>query len=67
MKFNHSESKFFLTFLIPRVKKKIISFTALKGNFKKIRKIRLCVSKKNPEALEVLGRVKTLTYPWGGC
>ena len=40
--------------------------TALKGNLK-LRKIGLCVSKKNPEALEVLGRVKTLTYPWGGC
>ena len=66
MKFNHSESKFFTNLLDPRVKKKIIPFTALKGNLK-LRKIRLCVSKKNPEALEVLGRVKTLTYPWGGC
>ena len=66
MKFNHSESKFFPNLPDPRIKKKIISFTALKGNLK-LRKIRLCVSKKNPEALEVLGRVKTLTYPWGGC
>jgi hypothetical protein len=33
----------------------------------KMRNIRFCVSKKDPEALEVLGRVKTLTYPWGGC
>ncbi len=66
MKFNHSESSFFLTSLIPKVRKDA-SLYSLQEKFKKQRNIRLCVPKKDPEALEVPGRVKTLTYAWGGC
>ena len=64
MKLDHSESRFFPNLPDPRVKEDY-PFFIFKGN--SIRKIRFCVSKKSPEALEVLGRVKTLTYPWGGC
>ena len=61
---NHYESRFSPNLPDPRVREDYPLHIKRKL---KIRKIRFCVSKKNLEALEVLGRVKTLTYPLGGC
>ena len=47
MKFNHSESKFFPNLPDPRVKKKIISFTALKGKFKTKEDQTLCFKEES--------------------